>query len=257
GVALASVDVTDTQSAVIPNTPPTTMVATDLIGEALLKACNKLNDRLAKYDGSFVRRVEQAYDEGISLSATASHTAPRLSYDYEKQQGDVSYFFVWGAAVSIVEIDVISGSFRILKNHIVQDCGKSLNPQLDVGQAEGGFMFGVGYYMMEEMIYSSDGKLITDNVSGYKIPSCGDVPLEWNIELLNYRPEGKGLHNSKGIGESSIQLGLSVYFAAKDAVRAARREAGSALEFNLGFPASVDRVSEALPAIANYASSQK
>jgi xanthine dehydrogenase/oxidase len=154
--------------------------------------------------------------------------------------------------MSIVEIDVISGAFRILKSHIVQDCGKSLNPQIDVGQAEGGFLFGVGYYMMEDLIYSSNGKLITDNVSGYKIPSCGDVPLEWDIELLNYRPEGKGLHNSKGIGESNIQLGLSVYFAAKDAVRAARREAGLNRDFNLGFPASVDKISAVLPNLAGY-----
>jgi xanthine dehydrogenase/oxidase len=252
GVPLEQVAVSDTQTALIPNTPPTTMVATDLIGEALLKACNELNGHLAKYTGSFVQRVECAYDRGIPLSAVASHTAPRLSYDYEKQQGDISYFFVWGAAMSIVEIDVISGAFRILKSHIVQDCGKSLNPQIDVGQAEGGFLFGVGYYMMEDLIYSSNGKLITDNVSGYKIPSCGDVPLEWDIELLNYRPEGKGLHNSKGIGESNIQLGLSVYFAAKDAVRAARREAGLNRDFNLGFPASVDKISAVLPNLAGY-----
>lgn len=253
GVPLEHVEVSDTQTALIPNTPPTTMVATDLIGEALLKACSKLNGHLAHYEGSFLQRVQSAYDHGIPLSEMASHTAPRLSYDYEKQQGNVSYFFVWGAATSMVEIDVISGAFRILKSHIVQDCGKSLNPQLDIGQAEGGFLFGVGYYMMEDPIYSTSGKLITDNVSGYKIPSCGDVPLDWNIELLNYRPEGKGLHNSKGIGESNIQLGLSVYFAAKDAVRAARREAGLSSEFDLGFPASVDNVSAVLPVLANYA----
>jgi len=253
GVPFDHVEVTDTQSALIPNAPPTTMVATDLIGEALLKACDELKRHLSKYSGSFHDRVLRAYDEGVPLSASASHTAPRLHYDYDKQQGDISYFFVWGAALSVVEVDVISGAFRILNNYVVQDCGKSLNPLLDVGQAEGGFMFGVGYYMMEDLIYTGDGRLITDNVSGYKIPSCGDVPLEWDIELLNYRPEGKGLHNSKGIGESNIQLGLSVYFAAKEAIRAARREAGLSREFQLGFPASVDNVSRSLPTLVDYA----
>jgi len=247
GVELETVAVTDTQSAIIANTPPTTMVATDLIGEALLEACAKIRERLAPLDGDFASRVAAAYDAGLSLTASASHTAPRLAYDYEAQQGDISYFFVWGAAVSVVEIDVLSGSFRILRSHIVQDCGKSLNPLIDVGQAEGGFLYGVGFYMLEEPIYDGSGRLITDNVSGYKIPSCGDVPLEWDIELLNYQPEGKGLHNSKGIGESNIQLGLSVYFAAKEAVRAARAQAGLSEVFELSFPASVSNVSACLP----------
>ena len=252
GIPLDRVAVSDTQSALIPNAPPTTMVATDLIGEAILKACNDLVGQLAKFSGDFEARVRDAYDQGTALSASASHTAPRLHYDYEKQQGDVSYFFVWGAALSVVEVDVISGAFRIVKSNVVQDCGKSLNPLLDVGQAEGGFLFGVGYYMMEDLIYSDEGRLITGNVSGYKIPSCGDVPMEWDIELLNYRPEGKGIHNSKGIGESNIQLGLSVYFAAKEAVRAARKEAGMSPEFQLGFPASVNNVTESLPPLAEY-----
>ncbi len=252
-VPLRDVVVTDTQSALIPNTPPTTMVASDLIGYAIVNACDKINQSLAKLAGAFKERVSQAYEQGITLSATGIHTAPRLSYDYEKQQGDISYFFVWGAALSLVEVDVISGSFRILKSKIVQDCGKSLNPHLDIGQAEGGFMFGVGYYTMEEMIYSEKGQLITDNVSGYKIPSSGDVPLDWDIELLNYRPTLSGIHNSKGIGESNIQLGLSAYFAVKEAVRAARRENGMDSVFHMGFPSSVDRVSSCLPDLVEYA----
>ena len=155
---------------------------------------------------------------------------------------------MWGAALSVVEVDVLSGSFRILESKLVQDCGKSLNPHLDIGQAEGGFMFGVGYYLMEEMIYSDGGQLISDNVSGYKIPSCGDVPLDWDIELLNYRPTiESGIHSSKGIRESNLQLALSVYFAVKDAVAAARVEMGMNPVFELGFPASVDRVESASP----------
>jgi xanthine dehydrogenase/oxidase len=249
GVSLEDVEVTDTQSDLIPNTPPTSMVSTDLCGEAILRACAKLKGTLDGYDGSFEERVQAAYLEGKSLTETGIHNAPRLVYDYEKQQGDISYFFVWGAAVSVVDIDVLSGHYRIIKSNIVQDCGKSLNPLLDIGQAEGGFLFGVGYYMTEEMIYTEKGELISNNVSSYKIPGSGDIPLDWDIELLNHDPGHSGLHNSKGIGESNVQLGLSVYFATKEAVRAARLEHGLSGEFSMDFPASVDRVSAALPDI--------
>ena len=248
-VNLDQVEVTDTQSALIPNTPPTTMVASDLIGRAIINACKELNEKLDKFSGSYLEKVEQAYNKGESLSATGIFTAPRLQYDYDKQEGDISYFFVWGSALSVVELDILSGNFRIIKSNIVQDCGKSLNPLIDLGQAEGGFIFGLGLYTMEELIYSDEGKLITDNVSGYKIPSCGDVPLDWDIELLNYKPTGEGLHNSKGIGEANTQLGLSAYFAIKEAMRAARSEAKMDPQFHMNFPASVDRVCEHLPRI--------
>ncbi|MGI9240832.1 MAG: molybdopterin cofactor-binding domain-containing protein, partial [Verrucomicrobiales bacterium] len=249
GIPLENVEITDTQSSFIPNTPPTSMVSTDLCGEAILLACGKLKETLGGYAGSFEEQVHAAYLEGQSLTETGVYNAPRLVYDYEKQQGDISYFFVWGAAVSVVEIDVLSGHYRILKSTIVPDCGKSLNPLLDIGQAEGGFLFGVGYYMTEEMIYTEKGHLISNNVSSYKIPGPSDIPLDWDIELLNYDPNHSSLHNSKGIGESNVQLGLSVYFATKEAVRAARLEHGLSAEFTLNFPASVDRVTAALPDI--------
>ena len=103
--------------------------------------------------------------------------------------------------------------------------------------------------MTEEMTYMDAGQLISNNVSSYKIPGPGDVPLDWDIELLNHDPHHSGLHNSKGIGESNVQLGLSVYFAAKEAVRAARLQHGLSAEFPTDFPASVDRGSAALPDI--------
>lgn len=249
GVPLESVEITDTRSSDLPDTPPTSMVSTDLCGEAILLACGKLNRILDEFDGSFAEKVRAAHLAGHSLAANGVHNAPLLEYDYEKQQGDISYFFVWGAALSIVEIDVLSGHYRILKSQIVQDCGKSLNPLLDIGQAEGGFLFGVGYYMTEEMIYTEKGELISNNVSSYKIPGPGDIPLDWDIELLNHDPNHSGLHNSKGIGESNVQLGLSVYFATKEAIRAARVEHGLGAQFSMDFPASVDRVTAVLPKV--------
>lgn len=248
-VPLENIEVTDTQSSFIPNTPPTSMVSTDLCGEAVLRACAKLKETLSDFQGDIEEQVQAAYLDGRSLTETGVYNAPRLAYDYEKQQGDISYFFVWGAALSVVEIDVLSGHYRIIKSNVVQDCGKSLNPLLDIGQAEGGFLYGIGYYMTEEMIYTPKGQLISNNVSSYKIPGPADIPLDWDIELLNHDPTNSGLHNSKGIGESNVQLGLSVYFATKEAVRAARRAHGLTCEFHMDFPASVDRVTAVLPQI--------
>ena len=129
----------------------------------------------------------------------------------------------------------------MLRTHITQDCGKSLNPMLDIGQVEGGFAFGLGYALLEKMIYREDGSLLTDNVSSYKIPSIDDMPRNWTVEILQETegPTGRrGLHNSKGIGEANIQLGFSAYFAVKDAIRSIRRDKGLAPnDFVLPFPA--------------------
>ena len=175
------------------------------------------------------------------MQALGQAQEPRLRFDWERQQGKVSYFFVWGAALSEVEVDASTGSWRALRTHIVQDCGTSLNPILDIGQVEGGFAFGLGYALLEKSIYRPDGSLLTDNVSSYKIPSIDDMPRDWTIEILQETqgpPGRRGLHNSKGVGEANIQLGFSVYFAVKDAIRAIRRDNG--LEpnaFTLSFPA--------------------
>jgi len=251
-VPMSDVEITETATDIIPNAPPTTMSSTDLCGEAVVEASRKILDVLRKYPGeTLAERASNAIDAGEDLSARGTCNAPALWYDFEKQHGEVSYFYVWAQGLSVAEVDLISGSFRVLKTSIVQDTGKSLNPILDVGQVEGGFLYGMGNYMMEEMLYADDGKLISDNVSSYKLPSCGDVPLDWDVELLNYEPDTEeiGLYNSKGVGEANVQLGLSVRFAVLDAVRAARKSAGLDAYCDVGFPASVDRVSAALPSI--------
>ncbi|MEO0493502.1 MAG: molybdopterin cofactor-binding domain-containing protein, partial [Actinomycetota bacterium] len=146
-----------TRTTDLPNTPPTTMVATDMIGASILNACDELLATLGTqgYEpgaGDFDAAVAGAYEAGLPLQAWGEAQEPRLRFDWERQQGDVSYFFVWGAALSEVEVDAGTGSWRILRTHITQDCGRSLNPLLDVGQVEGGFAFGLGYALLEKMI---------------------------------------------------------------------------------------------------------
>lgn len=244
-VPMERVAIDTTRTADLPNTPPTTMVATDMIGAAILKACDSLLETLARHgypaNADFTATVQRCYEDGLPLQAWGEMQEPRLRFDWEQQQGDVSYFFVWGAALSEVEVDAGTGSWRILRAHITQDCGKSLNPVLDVGQVEGGFAFGLGYALLEKMIYRPDGSLLSDNVSSYKIPSIDDMPRDWTVEILQETagpPGRRGLHNSKGVGEANIQLGFSAYFAVKDAIREIRRDRGlDPNGFSLPFPA--------------------
>jgi len=245
GVTIEKITIDATRTADLPNTPPTTMVATDMIGAAILNACDELLSTLAlagyPHSCGFTEAAHSCYEQGLPLQARGFAQEPRLRFDWEQQQGDVSYFYVWGAALSQVIVDADTGSWRVLRTHITQDCGKSLNPVLDVGQVEGGFAFGLGYSLLEKMIYREDGSLLTDNVSSYKIPSVDDMPRDWTVELLQETqgpPGRRGLHNSKGIGEANVQLGFSVYFAVKNTIRTIRRDKGlDPNDFFLPFPA--------------------
>ena len=251
---LTSIRVGTTSTRAAINTPPTTMVSTDLCGAALRNALQILLQRMAPAREAlggasvpFADVVRRCYLEGIDMQASAIANEERLEYDWQKQGGNVSYFFVWAAAVSMVEVDVLTGSVRTLKTEIVQDCGYSLNPPLDVGQVEGAFLMGVGYYMLEELIWSADGRMYTTNLSTYKLPSHDDAPENWRVHLLKDSPSVKGLYHSKGIGESNLQLGMSVYLATKDAIASARADQGEHGPFFLEMPATDDRVRAACP----------
>lgn len=253
-VPIASIRVGTTSTRATINTPPTTMVSTDLCGAAVRDALQILLKRMAPVRAAlggasvpFADVVRHCYLQGIDMQASAVVNEMRLEYDWQKQAGKVSYFFVWAAAVSMVEVDVLTGSVRILKTEIVQDCGHSLNPPLDVGQVEGAFLMGVGYYMLEELIWSRAGRLYTTNLSTYKLPSHDDAPEQWRVHLLKDSPSVKGLYHSKGIGESNLQLGMSVYLATKDAIASARADEGHHGPFFLEMPATDDRVRAACP----------
>jgi len=185
GVPIEQISVDITRTTDLPNTPPSTTVAPDMIGAAILNACDELLSTLSKvgYPASseFKEAAHICYEKGLPLQAQGFAQEPRLRFDWEQQQGDVSYFYVWGAALSQVVVHADTGSWRVLRTHITQDCGKSLNPVLDVGQVEGGFAFGMGYALLEKMIYREDGSLLTDNVSLYKIPSVDDMPRDWTV----------------------------------------------------------------------------
>ena len=141
--------------------------------------------------------------------------------------------------MSEVEIDTLTGEYRVRRVDILHDCGRSLNPAVDRGQVEGGFVQGMGWLTTEELVWDKDGRLRTHAPSTYKIPSCGDVPEAFNVALYDDPSEGdSAVHRSKAVGEPPLMLGISVFQALQDAVCAARPGASPRLDA----PATPERV---------------
>merc|ERR1712083_353751 len=141
-----------------------------------------------------------------------------------------------------VEIDCLTGDHQVLRTDIVMDLGESLNPAIDIGQIEGGFMQGYGLFVMEQLIHSPDGTLLTRGPGAYKIPSFNDVPSQFNVCLLRGASNPRAVYSSKAVGEPPLFLAASVFWAIKDAVRSARTESGASVEFQLESPATAERI---------------
>lgn len=155
----------------------------------------------------------------MDLSAHAHFTG-------KSEKGGPICYLNFGAAVSEVEVDVLTGATTILKCDICYDCGKSLNPAVDIGQVEGAFVQGIGY-LFEEVLIGKDGKLQSDGTWEYKIPSYDTVPRELNVELLHSSRNKKGILSSKASGEPPLLLAFSVHCAVRHAIRAARSDAAA------------------------------
>ena len=175
----------------------------------------------------FAELTEQAYLARISLSATGFYRTPKINYDPDTLSGRPFFYFGYGAAVTEVALDVLTGEHKILRVDILHDAGESLNPALDLGQVEGGFLQGAGWLTSEELWWDAAGRLMTHTPSTYKIPSVSDWPREYNVELINWgRNREQTIYRSKAVGEPPLMLAISVFHALKDAI-AAVRGAGS------------------------------
>ncbi|KAI2654484.1 Aldehyde oxidase 1 [Labeo rohita] len=213
-------------------------------------ACQTLLQRLQPYKdknpkGCWEDWVKAAYFDRVSLSANGFYKTPDLGYDFETNSGRPFNYFSYGVAVSEVEIDCLTGSHKNLHTSIVMDVGKSLNPALDIGQVEGGFMQGLGLFTLEELRYSPDGYLYTRGPGMYKIPAFGDIPIELKVSLLRDAPNEKAIYSSKAVGEPPLFLAASVFYAIKDAITAARAESGLTGPFRLDSPATPERIRNA------------
>ena len=168
---------------------------------------------------SFTELVQLAWADRVSLSATGYYRTPKINYDRETLTGRPFFYYAYGAAVSEVVVDTLTGEHRILRVDILHDCGNSLNPAIDMGQVEGGFVQGAGWLTSEEICWNERGELTTHAPSTYKIPVCSDLALDFRAKLLeNTRNAEETIYRSKAVGEPPFMLGISVFHAIRDAI---------------------------------------
>ena len=165
-----------------------------------------------------VELARQAYLARISLSSTGFYKTPKIHYDRSKHQGRPFFYYAYGAAVSEVAIDTLTGENRVLRVDILHDVGRSINPAIDLGQIEGGFVQGMGWLTTEELWWDGKGQLRTHAPSTYKIPAASDRPPILNMELWDGQNREDTVHRSKAVGEPPLMLAISVFSALTDAV---------------------------------------
>lgn len=250
-VPLSLIHITETATSSVPNTcPSAASFGTDANGMAVKDACETLFKRLEpirKQDpnGTWKSWISKAFFDKISLSATGYYRGQDLYMDWEKQEGWPYAYFTYAACCSEVELDCLTGEYRTIRTDLVADIGRSINPSVDIGQIEGAFMQGLGLYTMEELKFSPSGVLYTRGPGQYKIPAVCDVPLQFNVYLLSGSHNPHAIYSSKGIGEPTLFLGSSVFFALKEAVAAARSDSGLSGPFPLHSPATPERACSA------------
>jgi xanthine dehydrogenase large subunit len=268
GVPFERVLATASDTSKVPNASATAASSgTDLNGRAAQFAARHVRDNLAafvagldgcgagavRFEGGQVitdksaRRWEDvvgaAYANRIQLWSDGFYRTPKIHYDKTTLTGRPFYYFAYGAAVSEVAIDTLTGEYRVLKVDILHDVGHSINPAIDIGQIEGGFIQGMGWLTTEQLVWNGKGYLQTHAPSTYKIPATGDVPAHFKVALWPEANREDNVHGSKAVGEPPFMLAISVYEALRDAVAQA---GGDPLLVNA--PATAEEVLRALGA---------
>ena len=205
---------------------------------AAIDACNTLNDRLLP---SKEANPLLSWDQMLmTVPSDVSLNAEGWFSPNGEPNGQPFQYFVYGACLTEVELDVLTGAINVLSSEIVYDCGKSLNPAVDIGQIEGAYMMGVGYFLTERVSYDAAGVLETSGTWEYKPPMVAEVPSVFNVTLIKGYPNKDGILGSKAVGEPPCVLANSVYFAAKQAIMSARQDAGLTGFVSLEAPLTVD-----------------
>ena len=244
-VPLDQVEITATTTGKVPNTSATAASSgSDLNGMAARAAARTLKDRLIAFaaeqwqaapeeieftapgrvrvgaqDMAFAELIDAAYLGRVSLSSTGFYKTPKIHWDRASGRGRPFYYFAYGAAASEVTVDILTGEYRVDRVDILHDAGASLNPAIDIGQIEGGFVQGMGWLTTEELCWDAAGHFLSHAPSTYKIPACGDRPRDFNVAILeNARNREDTIYGSKAVGEPPLMLALSVLHAMSDAV---------------------------------------
>ncbi|XP_074187956.1 xanthine dehydrogenase/oxidase isoform X2 [Rhinolophus sinicus] len=253
-IPISKIYISETSTNTVPNTSPTAAsVNSDIYGQAIYEACQTILKRLEPFkknnpSGSWEDWVKAAYEYPVSLSATGFYNIPNIGYSFETNSGTPFHYFSFGVACSEVEIDCLTGDHKNIRTDIVMDVGCSLNPAIDIGQVEGAFVQGMGLFTIEELHYSPEGSLLTRGPSTYKIPRFGNIPIEFRVSLLRDSPNKKAIYASKAVGEPPLFLAASIFFAIKDAIRAARAQHtdhGMKELFRLDSPATPEKIRNA------------
>merc|ERR1711892_105036 len=251
-IPMSKIRISESGTDKIPNPIPTGgSTSADLAGNALKDACDQINQRLAplkaaKPEAPWEMIVGMAFGTKVNLSAIGHWGLPGQNFNPATGTGNRWWYYTTGASCSLTEIDVLTGESTLLKVNLMMDVGESINPAIDVSQIEAAFMQGYGWVSMEDTKFSDDGKLISRGHDEYNMPTIADCPREFNVTLLRGNTAKEHvLYSSKGIGEPPFFNGASVYFAVKDAVLAARKDAGLSGQFSLELPANAKSVREA------------
>ncbi|MBT9504452.1 MAG: xanthine dehydrogenase molybdopterin binding subunit [Burkholderiaceae bacterium] len=256
GVDLARVRCTATDTHKVANTSATAAsTGSDLNGKAAQDAASKIRRRLDAFaatlpDGaalSFDELVAKAYLARVQLWSDGFYATPGLSWDRARLQGNPFYYFAYGAAVSEVVVDTLTGEWKPLRVDVLHDAGRSLNPAIDIGQVEGGFIQGMGWLTMEELVWHpKSGLLLTHAPSTYKIPTANDCPAIFNVALFDAPNVQDSIHRSKAVGEPPLLLPFSVLLAIRDAVSAV---GGHRADPPLRAPATSEAILDAIDAV--------
>ncbi|HTH75292.1 MAG TPA: xanthine dehydrogenase molybdopterin binding subunit [Trinickia sp.] len=274
GIPFARVRVTATDTSKVANTSATAAsTGSDLNGKAAQDAARQLRDRLAAFAADrfgngqtkpsdvvfdndtvyvgeagvpFEEVIAKAYLARVQLWSDGFYATPKLHWDQQKLQGRPFFYYSYGAAVSEVVIDTLTGEMRVLRADALHDVGASLNPALDIGQVEGGFIQGMGWLTTEELWWNAGGKLMTHAPSTYKIPTVNDCPPDLRVRLFNNRNAQDSIHRSKAVGEPPLLLPFSVFFAIRDAISSVGEHE---VDPPLNAPATAEEILKAVAAV--------
>jgi xanthine dehydrogenase large subunit len=277
GLDLSHVRVTATDTSKVANTSATAAsTGADLNGMAAQDAARQIRERLAAFaakefgcdaaavtfaddmvsDGGqcggksvpFATLVHKAYLARIQLWSDGFYATPGLHWDPKTMNGNPFFYYAYGAAVSEVVVDTLTGEWKLLRADALYDAGNSLNPAIDIGQVEGGFIQGMGWLTTEELWWNKGGKLMTHAPSTYKIPAVSDCPDNFTVKLFKNRNAMESVHRSKAVGEPPLLLPFSVFFAIRDAVAAV---ADYKVNPPLNAPATSEAILKAIESIQN------
>ena len=246
GVPLSDVYISETATNTVANTSSTAASASsDLNGYATFNACAQINARLAPYrekfgkDAPMKKLASAAYFDRVNLSANGFYKTPDIGYTWGPNVGQMFFYFTQGVSAAEVEVDTLTGDWTCLRADIKMDIGRSINPSIDYGQIEGAFVQGMGLFTTEESLWfrggPMKGQLATRGPGAYKIPGFRDIPQEFNVSMLKgvQWENLQTIQRSRGVGEPPLFMGSAVFFAIRDALKAARKQYGVQAEIGI------------------------